>query len=147
MIVANKLFNNNDKWKISLVTLCNLSKPFDSVIHDILICKLHKLNINKFWFDRYFNKRSVCTDGKTLSDKLEITYSVPQGSVLGPLLFLVYVNYLTHLISDDIQFMHTGSIDNIDDLMYRSAATFKIAKYILTLMVCCLILRKRNACL
>ncbi len=74
--------------------------------------------------------------GKTLSDKLEITFGVPQGSALGPILFLIYVNDLTQYISscfvvqcaDDTQFIHTGTIENVNNLMYRSSATFKIAK-------------------
>ena len=137
MSFSNKLYDNIDKKKISLVTLCDLSKAFDSVCQEILITMLHKLNIDHFWFDSYLNERSQCVRmGKTLSDKLEIIFGVSQRSVLGPILFLIYVNDLTQYISDCLvlqyadvtQFIHTGSIDNIHDLMYRSAATFKIAK-------------------
>ena len=90
MSFSNKLYDTIDKKKISLVTLCDLSEAFDSVRHEILITKLHKLNINHFWLDSYLNERFQCVRmGKTLSDKLKITFGVPQGSVLGPILFLI----------------------------------------------------------
>ncbi len=72
----------------------------------------------------------------TISDKRNIFYGVPQGSVLGPILFIIYVNDLSCCIpnweiiqyADDTQFVHTGSIDNLDDLIYRSEETLKLAK-------------------
>ncbi len=79
----------------------------------------------------------------TLSDKRNISYGVPQGAVLGPILFVIYVNDLSCSIpnceiiqyADDTQFVHTGSIDNLDDLIYRSKETLKLAKHVLTTMV------------
>ncbi len=118
--------------KISLLTLCDLSKAFDSVNHDILMSKLNKLRIDNFWFNNYLYKRSQSVRIKNcFSDKSEILYGVPQGSVLRPILFSIYVNDLSQHISgcliiqyaDDTQFLHTGSINSIDDLVRRGEET------------------------
>ena len=72
---------------------CDISKAFDRVWHCGLILKLEKYGIHGnllVWFANYlFNRsQSVCVDG-TYSSKQYITAGVPQGLVLGPMLFLI----------------------------------------------------------
>ena len=74
----------------------DLSKAFDTVNHDILLEKLSFYGINnetKDWFSSYLKNRKqyVCVDGVN-SNILPLEYGVPQGSVLGPILFLIYIN-------------------------------------------------------
>lgn len=137
LTLSNKLFKNIDNGNISLVTLCDLSKAFDSVNHQILLNKLKELRIDTFWFSNYLRDRtqSVRID-KHISDKLDVSYGVPQGSVLGPILLLMYVNDLSQYVSDclviqyadDTQFIHTGNIDRIQDLIRRGEETLSKSK-------------------
>ena len=91
----------------------DFSKAFDTINHDILIAKLEHYGIRgvvKNWFISYLkNRKQFVSVSDISSDKQLISCGVPQGSVLGPLLFLLYVDdfnccsYLLdfHLFADD----------------------------------------------
>ena len=93
----------------------DLKKAFDSVSHSILQRKLYYYEFRGPSFNllqSYLTNHSICTkmDGK-LSKPHSIQYGTPQGSVLGPLLFLIFVNDLpnvskfdTTLFADDTNF-------------------------------------------
>ena len=85
-----------DEGGVVDVIVFDFSKAFDVVSHDILLEKLFKLGIPDNilqWFASFLSRRQmrVCIGGKT-SRARDVMSGVPQGSVLGPLLFLVYVN-------------------------------------------------------
>ena len=77
--------------------LLDLQKAFDTVNHNILISKLKCMGFSSSalkWFSSYLTDRTqVCDVVGTLSDPQSIACGVPQGSILGPLLFLLYINY------------------------------------------------------
>ena len=87
-----------DNSKYACGVFIDLQKAFDTVDHSILISKLNHYGIRGIgneWFKSYLSNRSqfVSIQGFD-SDTEEIMYGVPQGSVLGPLLFLIYINDL-----------------------------------------------------
>ena len=115
---------NENKYCIGV--FLDLKKAFDVCSHSILLKKLKKLGVSGLalkWFKSYLSDRKQCVDvnGKISSTK-NIPISVLQGSILGPILFLCYINDLpgstllyTLLFADDTACLASGT--NLPDLI------------------------------
>ena len=95
---TNDWYLNFDKGLFSGVTFIDLKKAFDTVDHDILIAKLRLYGVEGMeldWFISYLsNRKQCCKVNGNISKIQDIKCGVPQGSCLGPLLFLIYINDL-----------------------------------------------------
>ena len=94
--IVEKIRTNLDKKMFSCGVFVDLEKAFDTVNHSILLSKLEHYGIRHNaleWFRNYLTNRSQCvTVNGAKSSNLSINCGVPQGSILGPLLFIVYIN-------------------------------------------------------
>ena len=118
--ILSSIQNNLDKKLFTCAVFIDLSKAFDTVDHGILLHKLYTYGIRGVpykWFESYLTDRTQITsiDNRN-SCKKPIPCGVPQGSVLGPLLFLLYINDITscsdrlkfHLFADDCNILYAN---------------------------------------
>ena len=100
----------------------DLRKAFDTVDHTILLKKLQYFGLDQFaigWFKSYLNNRTqMCMVNGVLSDPKQLSCGIPQGTILGPLLFLIYINDLpncvkfssTRMYADDTNLTVSGLV-------------------------------------
>jgi len=102
--VIDEIYQHLDKHDKVIGIFLDLKKAFDTIDHSILLHKLYQLGIRGTvhdWFKNYLHNRNqyVCVNG-VHSEINNVSCGVPQGSVLGPLLFLLYVNDIGNSVPD-----------------------------------------------
>ena len=123
-----------DKGEHAVAIFCDLRKAFDTVDHRILLTKLRKMGVRGaelLWFQDYLTgRRQIVSINGSNSLLLSILIGVPQGSILGPLLFLIYINDLplcselyALLFADDTTLLLAGP--NLDELIAKINLEFK----------------------
>ena len=118
--IANKIVDTFEENYFLVGVFIDLSKAFDTINHDIMLTKLEHYGIRGKaydWFSSYLSNRYQCRKYKSsVSEYTNIVCGVPQGSLLGPLLFILYINDIENvsntpsyiLYADDTNILFNG---------------------------------------
>jgi len=130
--LLDDLMDNINEGMINAICFFDLKKCFDTIDHPLLLAKLQRYGITGYelsWFENYLSDRTqlVAVNG-AFSEKAGVSTGVPQGSVLGPLLFLLFINDLpkclkhssSNIYADDTAIYACGnSVKEVSNLLQR----------------------------
>ena len=128
--LTENIRKNLDEGNIGCGIFVDLHKAFDTVEHDILLSKLEYYDICGLaneWFKSYLSirKQYVSVNGY-YSNLADVKFGVPQGSVLGPLLFLIYINDLNQAL----KFCKVHHFAYDTNLIHFSKSVYRLDKYV-----------------
>ena len=128
--LVEEISTSLDKKKYTLGVFIDLKKAFDTVNHSVLIEKLNHYGIRgvaENWIKSYlFGRKQFVNIGECSSDLIQISCGVPKGSVLGPKLFILYINDICNVskllkfisFADDTHILYSDSnVHNLISIM------------------------------
>ena len=102
----DKILKGFDKGLFTGMILIDLQKAFDTIYYEILLGKLHAIGFSQktvAWFKSYSSDPAFKVNiNNHFSDLSKINCNIPRGSILGPLLFLLYANDMAHAVHSDL---------------------------------------------
>ena len=127
--ILDEILKSLDKNEITVMTLLDYSKAFDTANHRLILAKLKALGLTESacnWISSYLHERKQkVSTSKGLSQEITLKNGVPQGSILGPILFTVLTSDLHkslqhckyHTYADDTQIYKSGNLTDINTII------------------------------
>ena len=143
LIVVNDLFLSLDKGNISVLALLDFSSAFDTIDHNILVHRFHTgfgfTDTVLQWLSSHLTDRTHYVSlSNHCSAFVPVHSGVPPGSVLGPMLFTMYIRHLSaiidshsiihHSFADDLQIQMSAPPDRISELLHSNKECISDAK-------------------
>ena len=140
--VTESWYSNVDRKNVNISLFLDLRKAFDTINHDILLAKLKRFGICKkelAWFASYLTERQqYCYLNGQNSEKGLANCGIPQGSCLGPLLFILYANdfeeslakFTPNMYADDMSFTlgEEDAYQLLEDLRNEFSRYYRLVK-------------------